>query len=86
LKDASIAMESSKLGGPEVNFLSHVNDASIAMESSKLGGSVVNFISHVNYTSIAMESLKVGWSSSRFYLTCERHFHRYGISQGWVVK
>jgi hypothetical protein len=56
------------------------------MESSKVGSPVIDFISHVNDASIAMESLKVGWSSSRFYLTRERRFHGYGISQSWAVQ
>jgi hypothetical protein len=55
------------------------------MESSKLGSLVIDFISHVNDASIAMESLKFGRSSSWFYVTRERRFHRYGISQSWVV-
>jgi hypothetical protein len=36
------------LGGPVVDFMSHVNDAPIAMESLKVGGPVVDFISHVS--------------------------------------
>jgi len=56
------------------------------MESSKVGSPVIDFISHVNDASVGMESLKVGWSSNRFYLTRERRFHRYAITQSWAVQ